>query len=55
MENKKDNESLTDMETTRTMRRKAKLLGRCLITMLKCFRMCKKTPKDTKEHRKDIL
>ena len=55
MENNKNDRSLTSIETTRSMRRKAQLVGRCFITMLKCFRMCKKTPKDTKEHKKDIL
>ena len=55
MENKKHNDPLTSMETTRSMRQKAKLLGRCLITMLKCFRSCKKTPNDTKNAKRNIL
>ena len=34
--------------TTATMRRKAKLLTRCFITILKCFRMCGKNKKNSK-------
>ena len=55
MHNKNDNDTIKSMETTRSMKEKAKFVGRCLITMLKCFRMCKKTRKDKNKHKNDIL
>ena len=55
MPDKSNSDTFTGMETTRTMRAKAKFVGRCFITMLKCFRMCKKTPKDKERAQKDIL
>ena len=42
------NSSSSDtLHTTKTERQKAEILKRCFINMLKCLRVCKKTPKNT--------
>ena len=49
MEGKEQTEkkrSTDSIVTTPTMRRKAKLLSRCFITLLKCLTMCKKSKKN---------
>ena len=55
MPDSKNSSTLTGMETTRSMKRKAKMLSRCFINILKCWRMCKKTKKDTKNPEKDMI
>ena len=39
------NESSQTLKTTASEKRKAHLLTRCLISIFKIFRLCKKTPK----------
>ena len=34
------------MRTTKSERQKAQLVKRCVVNLLKCLRMCKKTRKD---------
>ena len=40
-------ESSDTLRTTKTMRQKAKLIGRCVITFLKLFRVCCREKKTT--------
>lgn len=46
--NKDSSETLSTMDTTRSMREKAKAFGRCIINIIKCWKMCKKTQKGEK-------
>ena len=41
-------ESSDTIKTTRSERRKAEILKRCFINILKCWRMCKKRDKTQK-------
>ena len=41
-------ESTDTMPTTRSERRKAQIIKRCVINILKCWRMCKKREKTQK-------
>ena len=47
-------ESSDTLRTTKSERRKAEILKRCLINIMKCLRMCKKTPKDKKGDQNSI-
>ena len=49
MPDKQSDSELTSLKTTRTMREKAQLCGRCVITILKFWKICfrkKGTKKD---------
>ena len=46
-EKKKESDEFT-LKTTRTMREKAKVMGRCVITVLKFWRICCKSKKAQK-------
>ena len=43
-----DSDVSDTLRTTPSERKKAQLIKRCVINFLKCWRMCKKTSKDTK-------
>ena len=47
MPTKTDSDISDTMRTTVTERKKAEILKRCFINMMKCFRICKKTRKST--------
>ena len=44
---KKDSDESFSIKTTRTMREKAQLAGRCVINMLKFWRICFRRKKTT--------
>jgi len=44
--NKQNNSSSETLRTTASERKKAKLVQRCFINLLKCWRVCVKTRKD---------
>jgi len=46
-EKKKESDEFT-LQTTRTMREKAKVIGRCVINVLKFWRICFKSKKAQK-------
>ena len=47
MPTKTDSDVTDTMHTTVSERKKAELLKRCFINMMKCLRVCKKTKKST--------
>ena len=49
MSEKTQLESSSTIQTTASMKKKAKLLSRCFITLLKCWTFCKK-PKKTEKN-----
>ena len=48
MPTKSNSDTSDTIRTTPSERKKAQLIKRCVINFLKCWRMCKKTSKDTK-------
>ena len=43
-----DSDTTDTLRTTPSERKKAQIVKRCIINILKCWRMCKKTPNSTK-------
>ena len=54
MPTKTDSDVTDTMHTTVSERKKAELLKRCFINMMKCFKLCKKSRRDTKSEKNDI-
>lgn len=48
MPDKNDSDISDTMRTTTSERKKAEVVKRCFINILKCWRLCKKSSNDTK-------
>ena len=53
MPTKTDSDTTDTMRTTTSERKKGEIIKRCLINILKCWRLCKKTSKSTKNTKEE--
>ena len=49
MNEKTNNDSSSTIRTTASVKKKAKLIARCFINFIKCWRLCKKHKKTQKD------